>query len=125
MGRDQLLPARMDAAEAIRRTSSGKPMQFEEAVAAGLFDRVAPDSGKLIATAMQWLAEQKQGARERDGAPRKWIGRPACAAGVLSAVGEVKEECSATEPGAAVCKAVEVGSARGGMRRSRSSVRNL
>src|SRR6185436_3782588 len=70
-GGTNLLPARMDAAEAIRRTSSGKPMQFEEAVAAGLFDRVAPDSGKLIATAMQWLAEQKQGARERDGAPRK------------------------------------------------------
>lgn len=112
-GGTNLLPARMDPAEAIRRTAAGKPMQFDEAVAAGVFDRVAPDAGKLIATAMAWLAEQKQGARERDGAPRKWIGRSVCAAGVFSAVSEIKAECAATESGAAVCKAVEAGLSAG------------
>src|SRR6185295_17045997 len=99
-GGTNLLPARMVPAEAIRRTASGKPMQFDEAASAGVFDRVAPEAAKLLESAMAWLAEQKQGARERDGAPRKWIGRPACAARVLAAVGEVKEECATTEAGA-------------------------
>jgi enoyl-CoA hydratase/carnithine racemase len=112
-GGTNLLPARMEPEEAIKRTATGKPLLFDEAAAAGIFDRIAPEAGKLIGTAMEWLAEQKQRARERDGAPRKWIGRPTCAAKVLSAVGNVREECAATEPGAAVCRAVEAGLSAG------------
>src|SRR5439155_140292 len=85
-GGTNLLPARMEAGEAIRRTASGQTMMFDEAVAAGLFDRVAPAPEKLIETAMGWVCDQKRGGRERDGAPRKWIGRPEWASRALAAV---------------------------------------
>jgi enoyl-CoA hydratase/carnithine racemase len=88
-------------------------MTHDQAAAAGVFERVAPSAEMLLETAMAWVCEQKQGARERDGAPRKWIGRPDRAAAVLAAVDEVKEEVGKTETGAAVIKAVEAGLSRG------------
>lgn len=112
-GGTNLLPARMDAAAAIRKTASGATMMYDEAVAAGLFDRIAPSAEQLIPTAMAWLADRSKTTRERDGAPLRWIGRPDRAPGTLAALAAVKEECRATEPGAAVCRAVETGLTRG------------
>jgi enoyl-CoA hydratase/carnithine racemase len=112
-GGTNLLPARMDPAQAIRRTAAGTPMMFDDAAKAGVFDRIAPDAAQLIPTAMAWLVEQKQGARDRDGAPRKWIGRPESAAAVLAALGEVKPELGGTEQGGAVLRAVEAGLSQG------------
>lgn len=112
-GGTNLLPALMDAAEAIRRTAGGQTMTYDEAVAAGLFDRVAPSADALLDTAMAWVCEQHQGARDRDGAPKRWIGRPERAGAALAAAEAVRDELPKTEPAAAVLKAVETGLARG------------
>lgn len=112
-GGTNLLPARTDAADAIRRTASGKTMVYEEAVAAKLFDRIAPSPDQLIPTALAWLADQKQGGRDRDGAPKLWIGRPGRAAPAMAALEQVRDECSATEQGLAVIRAVEAGLSQG------------
>lgn len=116
-GGTNLLPARIDPAEAIRRTASGQPMTYEEAVAAGLFDRVAPSAADLIPTAKQWLVDQLAQPRtsrlERDGAPLRWIGRPDRAAAVARALEEVRADLPGTEAAAAVAEAVDAGLSRG------------
>ncbi|GJQ30360.1 MAG: hypothetical protein HBSAPP03_22440 [Phycisphaerae bacterium] len=112
-GGTNLLPARIDPAEAIRRTASGKPMMFDEAVAAGLFDAVAPDAASLLATAKAWVAGATVRGRERDGAPSRWIGRPDVAGKVLAALGSIRTEIAATDSGRAVAMAVDAGLSRG------------
>jgi len=111
-GGTNMLPARMDPAEAIARTASGKTMTFDEAVGFGLFDRVAPSPEKLLETAMAWLTEQRKSTR--DGTretPLRWIGRPDRASAVLAALDRV--DFPATGSALAVREAVEEGLARG------------
>jgi enoyl-CoA hydratase/carnithine racemase len=110
-GGTNLLPARMDPAEAIRRTAAGATMTFDEAVGFGVFDRIAPSPGALLDTAMAWLEEQRKATRGSDGVPRRWIGRPDRAAGALRALDQV--EIPTTASGAAVHSAVEAGLAKG------------
>jgi 3-hydroxyacyl-CoA dehydrogenase/enoyl-CoA hydratase/3-hydroxybutyryl-CoA epimerase/enoyl-CoA isomerase len=112
-GGTNLLPARMNPAEAIRRTASGKPMMFDEAVAAGLVDAVAPEAGSLAATAKAWVGGSTIRGRERVGAPSRWVGRPDTAPHVLAALAAVGDEVRGTEPGRAVAAAVEAGLTRG------------
>jgi enoyl-CoA hydratase/carnithine racemase len=112
-GGTNLLPARMDPAEAIRRIASGQTLSIDEAIAAGLFDRVAPTAEKLLHTAMTWLIEQKQGARDRDGAPKRWIGRPGSAGCAMSALEAVAGDISGTDQGQAVRHAIETGLSQG------------
>jgi enoyl-CoA hydratase/carnithine racemase len=112
-GGTNMLPARMDPAEAIRRTATGRTMTNDEAGAAGLFDRVAPSADRLMETAMAWVCEQRQGARERDGAPRRWIGRPDRAASVRAAVKTAQVDLDKTDQAAATLKAIEAGLSRG------------
>ena len=112
-GGSNLLPARMDPADAIRRTATGRILTFEEAAQAGLFDRIAPSPEALIPTALAWLAEQRQGSRDRDGAPKRWIGRPDRAAAVLAALQAASADLSRTEQGVAVCRAVQAGLTQG------------
>lgn len=109
-GGTNLLPARIDPAEAIRRTAAGTTMTFDEAVAAGMFDAVAPDAAGLIATAKAWLGERiRQGAVRRDGAPSRWIGRPESMAGVAAALAAVENDLPKTQSAAAVLSAVRAG----------------
>ncbi len=116
-GGTNLLPARMDAAEAIRRTATGKPMMYEEAVSAGVFDRVAPSASELLATAKQWVMEHRSkmgqagpgGIPRRDGAPSRWIGRPGIKANVLAGLATVGEEGLQGEPARAVMDEVRAG----------------
>lgn len=113
-GGTNLLPARMEAKEAIRRTALGQPLTFDEAKSAGVFDAVAPSQGALIDTAMQWIAARRgQGRIERDGAPLKWIGRPGVAAGVIKALDAARAELPSEEPAASVLDAIDAGLARG------------
>jgi enoyl-CoA hydratase/carnithine racemase len=131
-GGTNLLPARMDAAAAIRRTATGQTMTFDEANAAGLFDVVAPSQEQLIETAIAWVSKQRgvgtyvtrqrssgvvverrPSKMERTGEPLRWIGRPDRAGSVLKALDEVKPELPATEAAAAVGAAVDAGLARG------------
>ncbi len=116
-GGTNLLPARMDPADAIRRTAAGQPMTLDDAVRMQLIDRLAPthDSASLIDTAARWLTANRlcPGAR-RDGRPLHWIGRPDRASRVSAALLAVKGEGTLTTGAAeAVLKAVQAGISEG------------
>lgn len=117
-GGTNLFPARIDPAEAIRRTCEGRPMNFDEAKSAGLFDVVAESPETLLATAKQWIIDNKPVAAARKqgsdaGAPLKWIGRSGvngCKARVLAALADVKGEMLGKSASAAACiAAIEAG----------------
>jgi len=112
-GGTNLLPARMDPAEAIRRTATGQNMTFPEAEKAGLFDRVAPSPDQLLATAMSWVVERRARKVERTGEPLRWNGRPDRAASVLKALDQVKTDLPKSDSAAAVATAVDIGLSRG------------
>lgn len=113
-GGTNLLPARMDAAQAIGLTAAGTPLKYPEAVAAGLFDVVAEDRAELDVACKRWLIEQSGVTRQdRDGAPRRWIGRPEIASGVLAALDEIRASLPDTAPARAVASCVEVGLTKG------------
>lgn len=113
-GGTNLLPARMDAGEAIKLTASGTTMPFDQATEAGLFDAVVEDGAELERACKRWLIDQANVTRhDRDGAPRRWIGRTECASNVLSALDEVRAELPDTEPARAVASCVDVGLTKG------------
>lgn len=117
-GGTNLLPARIDPARAIRMTAEGKPMNHDEAVAAGLFDAVAPDAASLRNVACDLIVKlrgsgAKSPVQRRDGAPWRWIGRTDVAAGVMKALDSVRHDLPQTEAAAAVAGAVEAGLTRG------------
>lgn len=125
-GGTNLLPARMDAGEAIRRTATGQPLTFDEARRAGLFEAVAPTSGELLTTAKAWLAEQRgRRAVRRDGAPRRWVGRGGVAAGVLKGLDAVRDTLGDAGPAQAVVAAIDTGLARGWQAALESERRSL
>lgn len=117
-GGTNLLPARIDPARAIRMTAEGKPMTYDEAVSAGLFDAVAPDAASLRTAAMDLVvklrgAGAKSPVQRRDGAPWRWIGRPEVAAGVMKALDLTRHDLPKNEAAAAVANAVDAGLTRG------------
>lgn len=112
-GGTNLLPARIDPAEAIKKTATGQTMLFPDAEKAGLFDRVAPSQDQLIATAMNWIAERRARKTERAGDPLKWIGRPDRASKVLAALDQVKVDLPKSDAAVAVAEAINVGLTRG------------
>jgi enoyl-CoA hydratase/carnithine racemase len=85
-GGTNLLPARIDPAEGIRRAATGETMTFGQAASFGLFDRLAPSPERLLETALAWLAEQHTPRPEPRDEPLRWIGRPVAAARVLAAL---------------------------------------
>lgn len=109
-GGTNLLPARMDAADAIVRTATGKNMSYDEAVNARLFDAVAPNAAELVGVAQHLFAERRaKGGLKRDGNPPRWIGRPDRKSDVLSALMKVRDTLAPTESAAAVVRAIEAG----------------
>jgi enoyl-CoA hydratase/carnithine racemase len=113
-GGTNLLPARMaDAADAIRRTAEGRPLSYDEAVAAGLFDAVGATSADLLPAAARWLATPAAKVcatrQSRDGAPARWIGRHGRAAAVLRALDDVRPDLPKTDAAAAVAACVDTG----------------
>ncbi len=109
-GGTNLLPARMEPGDAISRTATGKTMTYDEAVAARLFDAVAPNVGELVGVAQHWFAERRaKGGLKRDGNPTRWIGRPDRKSAALAALVSVRDTLPMTESAAAVVRAVEAG----------------
>jgi enoyl-CoA hydratase/carnithine racemase len=98
-GGTNLLPARMDPIDAIRRTIQGKPMSFLEAVDAGLFDRVSARAEDLLTDAKQWVLDNigvyGSGAGRRDGAPSRWVGRGEVRSPVQAALVTIRGELQA------------------------------
>lgn len=112
-GGTNLLPARIDPALAISITASGKPLLFDQAKDAGLFDAVAPSQDQLHHTAKAWLQTQRQKPiSTRDGSPLRWIGRVSPSQ-VLKALDSIKPELPPGEPAQAVVDAIDVGLAQG------------
>jgi enoyl-CoA hydratase/carnithine racemase len=108
-GGTNLLPARMDPVDAIRRTCAGQTMLVGEARAAGLFDAFAEDAAGLIDTAKNWLRTHADAHIGRtDGQPLRWIGRPDRREGARVAV-DVADVGSRTDEGTACLKAVRAG----------------
>lgn len=115
-GGTNLLPARTNPAEAIRRTATGQTWLLNDAISAGLFDVAAPDSASLLATAKSWLlANRGSPARRRDGLPLRWIGRPESRNQVMAGLLDAQDVLgpSATAPAAACLSAVRAGLDRG------------
>ncbi len=108
-GGTNLLPARVEPLDALRRTAEGKAMTYDEAVAANLFDTVAPSSDALLSTAADWVRDRSRSGMRRDGAPSRWIGRADTRPRVLAAVVQARADLPTTESAAAVLKAVEIG----------------
>lgn len=109
-GGTNLLPARIEAADAITRTATGANLTYDDAVAAGMFDAVASSAGELVPVAVKWINERRaKGDLKRDGAPRRWIGRADRRAAALAALVSVRETLPATESATAVARAVEAG----------------
>lgn len=125
-GGTNLLPARIDPAEAIRRTAMGQPMTFDDAKAAGMFDAVVDAPADLRRAAAAWAASQPQpGTHGRDGAPSRWIGRPGSAARTLAALDTVRPDLPPTKAAAAVADAVDAGLAHGWVAATRSEREHL
>ena len=111
-GGTNLLPARIAPGEAITRTAVGKPLTFDEAREAGMFDAVAGSAETLLETAKGWVADRaRDGGYPRDNAPSHWIGRKP--AEVLAALDEVRSELSDTGSARAVAEAVDTGLTQG------------
>ncbi|HZW08316.1 MAG TPA: enoyl-CoA hydratase-related protein, partial [Phycisphaerales bacterium] len=109
-GGTNLLPARMDPSEAIRRTATGATMPVEEARSAGVFDAFATSPEELLPTAKRWIIDRaREGRAERDDAPSRWIGRPALAARCLRALDACRDELAPTGSSAAVLDAINAG----------------
>lgn len=104
-GGTNLLPARMEPGEAIRRTARGETMTFEHAASAGLFDRVCESAGELLEAARALAVAMACPAR--DGAPSRWIGRDPGA--VLRALESIGNEFAGDAPGEAIVECVRAG----------------
>jgi len=110
-GGTNLLPARAAADVAIEMTSTGRVFLFDQACEADLFDAVAGEGEDVVEAACAWVRGCK--TPERDGAPRRWIGRADCRARVAEALEAVRSSVSNTQAGAAVVDAVGVGLEQG------------
>jgi enoyl-CoA hydratase/carnithine racemase len=112
-GGTNLLPARMDPAEALSRTATGKTMTIDQAAAAGLVT-MAPAADGLLAAAKAWLkANPGEAAKRRDGEPSRWIGREYCRNKVEAAYTASVDSLGTTDQGRACMKAVAAGFERG------------
>lgn len=108
-GGASLLPARMDPAEAIRRTATGATISFDEAKEFGLFADVADNRDELDDTCLDWLGGNFDAPAKRDGAPLRWAGRPETRAATLKALDEVRSELPDTPSARAVAAAIDAG----------------
>jgi enoyl-CoA hydratase/carnithine racemase len=123
----------MDATTAISMTAAGRPMKYDEAVAAGLFDAACEKAGDLRKLAASWVADRAAPSGQtkklaRDGAPSVWIGRGDWAAGVLEALDAIKGDLPRTQAAAAVADCVDAGIASGwaaGIKREREHLVRL
>lgn len=108
-GGTNLLPARMDAADAVQRTAAGRTLNFDEARAANLFDAVAPSPESLHATAVGWINDHRARFSRRDGQPSRWIGRPEHKARCEAAIDAVEPALPDTDAARACVKAIRAG----------------
>ena len=109
-GGTNLLPARMDAENAMRRTCAGEAMLVDKAGAAGVIDRFAPAPESLLPVCAAWLAEHPRLHEQRtDRQPLRWIGRPSVRERATAALHKLQPEIGGKDPAAACLLAVQAG----------------
>lgn len=72
-GGTNLLPARIDAEQAIVATANGVPFNAQSANELGMFDATCAGKDDLVATSIAWIKGQKRGHTDA-GTPMHWIG---------------------------------------------------
>lgn len=105
-GGTNLLPARIDAKDAIVMTANGRAMKSDQADELGLFDVAVSDAVELIPAARAWVGSQEQPTR--DGAPMRCIGRDDPNE-LKAALNDARNELESQPHTDAVCDSVEVG----------------
>lgn len=109
-GGTNLLPARLEPREGIRRTVTGEAMEFGDAARLGMFDKTVDEPGELIPAALKLVARAaKKNTPGRDGAPKRWIGRAECAASVREALDRVSTGMPDTPVARAIAECVRIG----------------
>lgn len=106
-GGTNLLPARIDAEEAIVATATGKPFNALSANELGMFDAICSSRDALIETAIGWIKEQR-GHTDR-GTPKQWIGTDEHYARVEAGLDKARLALDATPHGDAVLDCVHTG----------------
>ncbi|MCL4222433.1 MAG: enoyl-CoA hydratase/isomerase family protein [Phycisphaerales bacterium] len=106
-GGTNLLPARMEPRAAIEMAATGKTFMDDQARQAGVFDEVAEADVDVVERACAWV--RRQPVPTRDGAPRRWIGRPDCKVAVSEALSEVGASGQSAGSAKAVLDAVGIG----------------
>lgn len=108
-GGSQMLAARIDPAEAIARTCSGKPIPFEEAELALLFDETVHAEESVAEAAARWCASRADVKKANDGQPLRWIGRAESREEAHEALRDAVLEARPTEAARSVLDCVNVG----------------
>lgn len=109
-GGTNLLPARIDAKEAIVMTANGRAMKSDVAEEMGLFDVAVSSMEELVPAARAWVGAQETPVRE--GRPSRCIDG-SNAEEMQGALVEARGELNTAEHTEAVCDAVGVGIASG------------
>lgn len=105
-GGTNMLPARIDAKDAIVMTANGRAMKSDQADEMGLFDVTVSSAEELIPAARAWVGAQEKAAR--NGAPSRCIDE-SNAGDMQGALVEARGELEVAEHTEAVCDAVGVG----------------
>ena len=95
-------------AEAIRRTCTGTPFTFDEAVAANFFTKVV-ESASLLDAAKQHVAAARTA---HNGTPDLWGQRPAKRSATVKALDAIRHELPQTPAAQAVVDALDIGLTR-------------
>jgi len=109
-GGTNLLPARIDAKDAIVATANGRAMKSDVADEMGLFDVTVTDAAELVPAARAWVGAQERPVR--NGMPSRCIDESNAGA-MQGALVEARGELGTEEHVEAVCDAVGVGIADG------------
>lgn len=105
-GGTNLLPARIDATDAIVATANGRAMKSDQADEMGLFDVTVSDANDLIPAARAWVGAQETPAR--NGRPSRCIDESNVDE-MKDALSDARDELESAEHTEAVCDAVQAG----------------
>jgi len=106
-GGTNLLPARIDAREAIVATAIGKPFNAHSAHALGMFDATCVSRDDLVQTSIDWIKGQR--GHTDIGTPMHWIGTDEHYTRVQSGLDAARRELDETPHGDAVLDCVHTG----------------
>ncbi len=106
-GGTNLLPARIDAKQAIMATAVGKPFDAHSANELGLFDATTATRDGLIQASVDWIKDQR--GHTDSGTPKEWIGTDQHYARVQAGLDGARTDLDPSPHGDAVLDCVHTG----------------